>query len=666
MSITSLLQTANSIINTASAAQMAVGQNTAGMNDPNYHRVTTTLIAKQNGVSARFTRAYNQYTERSFISEATSQYRWTTQNQLLTNIQSLFNESGERDGIGKTLTQFFTSWSGLSTNPSSTGSKVEVIEVAKTLSQLIQNTYTSIMKEQDDARSHIESDVRKVNSILDEIASLNRLISTNSGNNFTLLDKRDSLTRELAQYIDVSIVNSSEDTYTLTTKSGYTLVSGDSAYSLELKSNVVSSDLIANSTYTGSVNFTGSSAHEYKIETVQGGAIGTAQIRISIDGGKTWITNPATGDTVFTTTSDPTTPIKAGELELWFDAGKGALSTGDSFTIVPKLGLFWSSTTSSLINITPQTYADGTENTSRVTGGSLGGLFAFKDGNAGTYKNQLDTFAKELIWNVNRIYSQGASATMTTISGTQQVQDTTVALGTTQAQLPYGDRLQAGSFTLYEQDATGKLIPHTIQFDPAKDSLETLRDSINKLQNIKASISSSGTLDITGANGASFAFGEDTTGVLTALGLNTFFTGSDAITIGVNPTLVRNPSLVNTGKVIDGSIKIGDNSLALAISGLQNETIAITDAFGNITKNTLFEYYTATASRVGADIASSQFQGDYHKTQAGFWYAKGQSESGVSEEEELMFSMEMQNLYITGTKLIDTARTMLDSLLSVV
>lgn len=665
MSITSLLQSAHSIINSASAAQVAVGQNIAGMNDSNYHRIATILTAKQNGVSARFTRAYNQYTERSFISEATSEHRWTAQNKLINNIQSFFNESGEKEGIGKTLTKFFTSWSGLSTNPSSSGSKVEVIEVGKTLSQLLQNTHLGITTQQEDARSTIKADVLKVNSILEEIASLNRLIKTNQGNNFTLLDKRDSLTRELSEYIDVSIVNSSDDTYTLTTKAGYTLVSGDSAYSLELRSNVVSATLSTDSSYTGTVQFTGSSTYEYTIEVVQGGAIGTAQIRISIDGGKTWITNPQTGTTSFNTTSDSTNPLKVGDLELWFDAGSGDLATGDSFTVVPKLGLFWRSTTSSLINITPQTYADGTENTSRVTGGSLGGLFVFNDSNAGTYKNQLNTFAKELIWNINRIYSQGASTTVSNVFGTQQVQNTGAPLSSTQAGLPYGDRLQKGSFTIYIQNGTGTLTASEIQFDPTTDSLDTLVTKFAGIQGITATISN-GTLEISATNPTTFAFGADTSGVLAGLGINTFFTGSDASTIGVNPALVQNTSLLHTGKVIDGVITIGDNSLALALAGFQNETIEIVDAFNNITKSTLFEYYTAISARVGSDISSTKFQTDYHKAQAGFWYAKGQSEYGVNEDEELTFSMQMQNLYIAGTKLIDTARTMLDSLLSVV
>lgn len=666
MAITSLFQTANSIINAASAGQLAVGKNIAGMRDPNYHRVNTTLIANRNGVTARFTRAYNQYTERSFIDQASSQHRWTTQNELIKNIQSLFNESGDRQGIGKTLTKLFASWSGLSTNPSNVGSKVEVVEVGKTLSQLLQTTQASITQSQRDSISKIQSSVQKVNSILDEIASLNKLITTSQGTDSTLLDKRDALTRELSQYIDVNLVNSDFDNFTLTTKSGYTLVSGSNAYSLELHSNAVLPTLNTTSTYTGTVHFSGISNYEYTVEMVTGGPIGTAEFRVSIDGGKTWITNPANGSTRFTTTGDANNPIKVGDLELWFDTGAGDLVAGDSFTVVPKLGLFWKSTTSALVNVTPQTI-DGVENPSRVTGGSLGGLFSFHDSNAGIYNNQLNAFTKEVIWAINRIYSQGASSTTSNVAGTQAVKNTTASLGTSQAGLPYRDRLQNGTFIIYETNATGTLVAHTITFDPAQDSLEELRDKITAVsQNITATISADGKLDISATQPNHFAFGEDNTGILAALGINTFFTGSSAETIGVNPALIRNPSLVHTGKVINGAITIGDNSIALSIAGLQNQSIDITDAFNNVTKSTLFEYYTGIAAQVGADVDATGFQSDYHKAQAGFWYAKGQAEYGVSEDEELMFSMQLENLYIAGTKLMDTARTMLESLLTIV
>lgn len=670
MSITSLFQSGNSIINTATAAQLAVGQNIAGMNDPNYHKINTALIAKNNGVTARFTRAYNQYTERSFITEATSQHRWTMQNELLQQVQSIFNESGERQGIGKTLTQFFTSWSGLSTNPSNVGSKVDVIETAKTLSQLLQNAHSTIAKGQQDSINKIQADVTKVNSILDEIASLNRIISDGQAKDFSLLDKRDALTRELSQYIDVNIVNNNYDTFTLTTKSGFTLVNGSSAYSLELKNNVVMNDLKGGSPYTGTVHFNGSSNYEYKVEMISGGTIGGAPaptFRVSTDGGKTWITNPDTGTEAFETTSNPNNPVKVGDLELWFDAGD--VIPGDSFTVIPKLAVFWKSTTSSLVNITPQMFADGTENPSRITGGSLGALFSFKDTNAGTYKNQLNTFTKELIWQINSLYSQSAGSTITSISGNQSVKDTTAPLGSTQAGLPFGDKLQAGDLTIYEYDATGSpILPaHTVTFDPNTDSLEDVRDAITALSPSITATIADGKLQINTTGGNSIAFSKDETGLLAGLGINTFFTGSDASSIGVNPELVRNPSSVNTGKVLaDGSINIGDNSIALSIAGFQNTAFDIVDAFGNKTNATLFEYYTAIATKVGSDVNGSAFQSDYHKTQAGFWYAKGQAEYGVSQDEELTFSMQMQDLYVAGTKLIDTARRMLDSLLTIV
>ena len=49
------------------------------------------------------------------------------------------------------------------------------------------------------------------------------------------------------------------------------------------------------------------------------------------------------------------------------------------------------------------------------------------------------------------------------------------------------------------------------------------------------------TISAIGAN-TQFAFGADTSGTLAALGINTFFTGSQAGSIGINNTVLQDPT----------------------------------------------------------------------------------------------------------------------------
>ena len=59
----------------------------------------------------------------------------------------------------------------------------------------------------------------------------------------------------------------------------------------------------------------------------------------------------------------------------------------------------------------------------------------------------------------------------------------------------------------------------------------------------------------------------DTAGILPALGLGTFFTGSSASDIQVSPSLVSNPSLVAGGLTADP----GDSSNLTRLAALQNQ-----------------------------------------------------------------------------------------------
>ena len=74
------------------------------------------------------------------------------------------------------------------------------------------------------------------------------------------------------------------------------------------------------------------------------------------------------------------------------------------------------------------------------------------------------------------------------------------------------------------------------------------------------------------ANNASDTFGfvGDNSQALTALGVNTFFTGDKAYTLGVNAWVLDNPNLVATGQIdATGAHSVGDNRNALALAGLE-------------------------------------------------------------------------------------------------
>ncbi|MGL4721728.1 MAG: flagellar hook-associated protein FlgK [Desulfovibrionaceae bacterium] len=667
MSISSIFQIGKSILTETTKGQYAVSKNIDGSLDPNYHKINTLFTSTQYGVDAKFTRAYNQYTERSFIREASDENRWTTQDDLLQNVQELFNESGDKEGIGKTLSKFFSSWSALAADPTNTGNKTELLGVAKTLVQMLQNADQSLEKSKQEVNAQISSQVDAINGIVKEIAAINETIKGDSGaENFTLLDRRDALTRELSQYIDIDITNSNADMFTIATKSGHTLVNGSDAFSLSFEQGHVSNQLLADSLYTGGIHYSGASNYEYTIEILPpGGDVGTANFRASIDGGKTWLTNPETGTQAFVTSTEDK-PTKVGDLAISFDSAKGALSAGDSFSIVPKQALYWESATLGKINVTPQGFGNGSDTTSRVTGGSLAGLFFYRDNNVSKYKDQLHDLSKSIIWEVNTLYSQGASAPSSLFEGTVSIKESRLPLGEYNSGNPWYNKIQSGQFTIHEYDATGTAIAsHAIAFDPATDSLEDVVANINAAMPGSAKIVD-GALVVEPTGAKTIAFGKDSTGLLGALGMNSFFEGTNATDIEITLGIANSSTSIHTGSVnADGTINVGSNDIALAIAELSSKNVSIENKLGVNEQSTLSGYYNAITSGIGSDKANAKAQSIFYNAQAGYWYAKGQSEYGVNTDEELMLSQEYQNLYVAGTRIMRAAQEMMDSLLSV-
>ena len=69
-------------------------------------------------------------------------------------------------------------------------------------------------------------------------------------------------------------------------------------------------------------------------------------------------------------------------------------------------------------------------------------MFNFRDEAVGRYKDKLDTFARSLIWEVNRIHSVGAGlSNFTQVDGTYGVENENAALASGAAGLAFGNRI---------------------------------------------------------------------------------------------------------------------------------------------------------------------------------------------------------------------------------
>ena len=306
--------------------------------------------------------------------------------------------------------------------------------------------------------------------------------------------------------------------------------------------------------------------------------------------------------------------------------------------------------------------------------GRLGGLLAQKNGRIDSAIAEIDRLASSLIFEVNRLHTQGRSFPgLTETTGTLRVQeagDQVAAFNDPAngrfASLPFGP--VNGSFEMTVTDrATG--LTQTHRFDVDLDGIDaagatgfsddtSLQDVVDwmnaSVPNITASITGAGELRVTAAAGHEFGFANDTSGVLATLGINTFFTGEDASDLGVRADLAANPSRVVAG------LSLGSNEAALGISQLRERPI---EALGGVS---LLERWRQTNDAVAVGTAAARTESEAAGQVRASLEAQRASVSGVSVDEETINMIAYQQQYQAAARLISTVDELTQILINLV
>ena len=699
--LSGLMNVGKTALNAAQAWISVTGSNIANADTEGYtrryvdQRDAGTLVAKPGGeglgVNAQqVLRYFNSFLESSYVRQSTNSARWEEQENIMGTLESLFNESN-RAGISSSMNAFFTAWQKLAQRPGDTASREDLLSYADNLCDMLGNTATSVKALQSQMDVSINQSVSRVNELAKSIASLNKQINATTvdgvSNPNDLLDQRDQLVREMATYVDVKTVDSGGGNFTVALTTGQPLVQGVNTNDLEIREPRAENRLSVGSPYTGSIQYDGSDSHEYTVDIVSGGNAGPAgtagnpTFRVSLDGGKTWLRDENGNEQHYeiSSTGASTDPVQVKNLKISFDSTSN-FTVGDKFDIIPKTGLYWIEPTRGPQNVTPQVGFDGTDTAGRVSGGKLTTYFNIRDDNCGRYMDELDATAKSLIWEVNRIHSQGAGTSLFDFAqGQQGVSNTTVPLGSAQAVLPESSRLQAGNVNFYFYNKTSgdyvssgqldfsAITPGTPNFDPSKHSLDDVVSAINSSfpGELTATIQD-GKLVLNTAAGSNlqFALGTDSTGMMAALGVNTFFTGTTASNIATSKQLHDNENYIAAGQV-NGQQQInkGDNATATAIGKLASTNVTISTAWKTTSNQTIGQYYASLVTTVGADTRFAKTNSEYHKALTSDLSEQVSSASGVNLDEEMANLIKYQHSYTAAAKLITTADQMLQTLL---
>ncbi|MEQ8210396.1 MAG: flagellar hook-associated protein FlgK [Lacipirellulaceae bacterium] len=299
---------------------------------------------------------------------------------------------------------------------------------------------------------------------------------------------------------------------------------------------------------------------------------------------------------------------------------------------------------------------DGSE--LQVTGGELHGIYQARDGIVGEFLGQLDSFAGALANEFNKQFSSGQGLSgYKTVTSTESVLDATVALD--EAGLAFTP--QNGQFNLLLHNTeTNQFTPHTIQVDlnglDGDDTLTTLAEKINAIDGVTAEVTVENELRLSADSGdIELGFQNDTSGVLAALGINTFFTGDSAATLGVNEELLKDGSKFAVS--LDGIGTSTENGVLL--SAFQNQ--ALEDYEGSTITDLYDQLINSTTQ--GSTVASAVADGlrNFEQTLD----ASAQAISGVNLDEEAVDMILLQRTYQAAARYLSTLSELLDVLISI-
>jgi flagellar hook-associated protein 1 FlgK len=292
-----------------------------------------------------------------------------------------------------------------------------------------------------------------------------------------------------------------------------------------------------------------------------------------------------------------------------------------------------------------------------ASSGKLTGLIAARDQVLGGFIDQLNDFSRNLMFEFNKTYTSGQGLTgyssLTsefTVDNIQQPLD--------QAGLKFTPVNGSFQVQVYnKQTQLTKTVDINVKLNGLDDdtTLESLQQQLDGIDGLTATITPQRGLQITAdSSNLSFAFANDTSGALAALGLGTFFTGSSSSDIGVSKIVASDPakfaaSAGGIGKDTDNAVKLAA-FLDKPLEALNGASLA--DSYQALAGNVTQQSAVAKAVAEGFRVFQQTLDGQHLAI------------SGVNIDEEAVHLMTYQRMYQASARFISTVNDMLETLMN--
>jgi len=222
------------------------GQNIANVQTEGYSRQKIVLEANnprsfgfgQIGTGVRVSgieRSHDEFLARQITDENINQGFFDLKKDVFEQMEILF-DSTFGGSLNDNFNEFFGSLQDLANNPSGLAERADVLGKAETVLEKFKRIGDGLFEERVNLDQTIISEVSEINSLLTDIAQLNKNIHANETvegfNANDLRDRRDKLINQLAEKVDINVTTEADGQVDITLGSGEALVLKQRALSI--------------------------------------------------------------------------------------------------------------------------------------------------------------------------------------------------------------------------------------------------------------------------------------------------------------------------------------------------------------------------------------------------------------------------------------------------
>lgn len=238
----SLISIAMTGINAAQAALLTTSNNITNASTEGYTRQRTVQASNTSVMTGAgglgqgthvvtIERMYSQALTKQVLSAQSSVSSLDTYYSQISQIDNLLADADA--GLTPAIQSFFDGIQAVATSPSSTSARQSMVSAAESMVSSFQSIYSRLDELESGVNSQITNTVTTINGYTKQIAALNeKIISAQALNGQPandLLDKRDQLVSELNKLVEVNTTTNTDGSYNVFVGSGQQLVVGNTS-----------------------------------------------------------------------------------------------------------------------------------------------------------------------------------------------------------------------------------------------------------------------------------------------------------------------------------------------------------------------------------------------------------------------------------------------------